>query len=573
MSSFLLTIVIRLIVNVVIKIHIMIDRDREVSPFRSYTNGNGNIDIKRRNSKRDMSPLLKSTSIINTNNSNNNNMDKQRTMKSRRNSSNTLGSFSENDDVHIDRILTAVRIRPQASEEIEKGERVVMRIGDIDGEIYAMEPLSEFVENKLQVLQRNERKFKYDHSFDTHSSQADIYELIGSPLVNHCIAGYNSALLAYGQTGSGKTHTMLGDEFDETNRGIIPRVAIKLLSLIQEASEITVNENIVNSELIASFFEIYNEKVYDLLSNETMEKSNCKVREHPQSGAYCPGLKKIPVTNMNDISSILELGKSNRSVFATNMNAFSSRSHAVFVLYLNQELDSSSSPSASASASASNSFAEPAKALVQRKSKITCVDLAGSERVSSTLVKGDRLTEAKNINLSLSTLGDVIKALSENSNFAPFRNSTLTWLLKDSIGGNSKTTMIATVTPNEDGYQESVSTLKYVERAKLIAQKAVINDVQTDQSMILMLKDQIKSLQKECDDYRISSSVLRNDDEELMNSKKEIHELKIEINRLNDIIETFNDGNISDANMLVLSKERDRLVLIFTHQTHSTSNS
>jgi len=550
--------------------------DRELSPVpsRQYVNGkdNGVIDGKRRNSllKRDMSPLLKSstsTNSITSNTTNSNSMDKRNSVtgtKSRRNSNgNILCTFSENEDAQIDRILTAVRIRPQALEEIDKGERVVMRIGDIDGEIYAMEPLSEFVENKLQQQQRNERKFKYDHSFDTSSSQADIYEVIGLPLVNHCIEGYNAALLAYGQTGSGKTHTMLGDEFDEINRGIIPRLAIKLLSLIQQASEITANENIVNSELIASFFEIYNEKVYDLLSNEAMEKSNCKVREHPQSGAYCPGLKKIPVTNMNDISSILELGKSNRSVFATNMNAFSSRSHAVFVLYLNQELDSSSSPTASSSAAASKAFIEPTKALVQRKSKITCVDLAGSERVSSTLVKGDRLTEAKNINLSLSTLGDVIKALSENSNFAPFRNSTLTWLLKDSIGGNSKTTMIATVTPNEDGYQESVSTLKYVERAKLIAQKAVINDVQSDQSTILMLKDQMKLLQREYDDYRISASVSRNDNEELLSCKREIEELKIEINRLNNIIETFNDGNFADANMLVLSKERDRFVLNF----------
>jgi hypothetical protein len=406
----------------------------------------------------------------------------------------------------------------------------------------------------------NERKFKYDHSFDTSSSQGDIYEKIGLPLVTHSVSGYNSALLAYGQTGSGKTHTMLGDEFDETNRGIIPRVAIELLSLIKEVSDTVTNGNIVNSELIASFFEIYNEKVYDLLSNETLEKSNCKVREHPLHGAYCPGIKKIPVNNINDISSILERGKANRSVFATNMNAFSSRSHAVFVLYLNQELDSSSTPTTMSTPSST----EPTKkALVQRKSKITCVDLAGSERVSSTLVKGDRLTEAKNINLSLSTLGDVIKALSENSNFAPFRNSTLTWLLKDSIGGNSKTTMIATVTPNEDGYQESVSTLKYVERAKLISQKAVINDVQSDQSVILMLKDQIKLLQKEYDDYRLSSSVSRNNDEELIICKAEIEKLKEEINRLNEIIQTFNTGDVNDANMLILSKERDRFLLLF----------
>jgi hypothetical protein len=156
-------------------------------------------------------------------------------------------------------------------------------------------------------------------------------------------------------------------------------------------------------------------------------------------------------------------------------------------------------------------------------------------------------------------LGDVIKALSEKSNFVPFRNSTLTWLLKDSIGGNSKTTMIATVTPNEDGYQESVSTLKYVERAKLIAQKAVINDMQSDQSLILMLKDQIKTLQKEYDDYRSSSLILRNNDEELIKCKEEIENLKEEINRLNEIINTYHDGNISDANILLLNKERDRL--------------
>jgi hypothetical protein len=123
--------------------------------------------------------------------------------------------------------------------------------------------------------------------------------------------------------------------------------------------------------------------------------------------------------------------------------------------------------------------------------------------------------------------------------------------------------MIATVTPNEDGYQESVSTLKYVERAKLISQKAVINDVQSDQSVILMLKDQIKLLQKEYDDYRLSSSVSRNNDEEIIICKAEIEKLKEEINRLNEIIQTFNTGDVNDANMLILSKERDRFILLF----------
>jgi hypothetical protein len=288
-------------------------------------------------------------------------------------------------------------------------------------------------------------------------------------------------------------------------------------------------------EVSVSYYEIYNEKVYDLLASQSQGLTpqqqqqllpqqpqqqhagatdapvSCRVREHPNEGAYVENLTRRPFESYEQVAAILEEGNRRRAVASTQMNSSSSRSHAVFTVYLNQQLvpinnssSNSNSNSSSGASSTSGSTGSRAAMLIERKSKVCLVDLAGSERASLTGVIGDRLNEANNINRSLSTLGDVIKALSsakaisagKDMKFVPYRNSVLTWLLKDSLGGNSKSTMLAAVSPSENSYNESMSTLRYVERAKLIMTCAVINESSTDPALVAHLQRQVQILQE-----------------------------------------------------------------------------
>ncbi|ORX91101.1 kinesin-domain-containing protein [Basidiobolus meristosporus CBS 931.73] len=330
------------------------------------------------------------------------------------------------------------------------------------------------------------KSFAFDKSYwsankedDNYASQRVLYNDLGEELLNHAFEGYNTCIFAYGQTGSGKSYSMMGYGED---KGIIPLTCNELFNRINANNEPNLKINVQ-----VSYMEIYCERVRDLLNPKA--KGNMKVREHPSMGPYVEDLSKLMVTSFADIEALMDAGNKSRTVAATNMNETSSRSHAVFTLILTQV----------------RSDAET-KMSTEKVSKISLVDLAGSERADSTGATGTRLKEGANINKSLTTLGKVISALAEQSTkrgkkkdeFVPYRDSILTWLLKDSLGGNSKTAMIAAISPAD--YDETLSTLRYADRAKKIQNKAVVNE-DPNARMIRELKEELQQLRTKLSSY------------------------------------------------------------------------
>ncbi|XP_070774911.1 kinesin-like protein KIF16B isoform X2 [Enoplosus armatus] len=313
------------------------------------------------------------------------------------------------------------------------------------------------------------KTFTYDFSYDstdckssTFVSQEKVFKDLGSDVLKAAFEGYNACVFAYGQTGSGKSYTMMGNPGDA---GVIPRFCEGLFSRISEATRW--DEASFRTEV--SYLEIYNERVRDLLRRKSTQTYNLRVREHPKDGPYVEDLSKHLVQNYSDVEELMEAGNINRTTASTGMNDVSSRSHAIFTINFTQAKFDAEMPS-------------------ETVSKIHLVDLAGSERADATGATGVRLKEGGNINKSLVTLGNVISSLADmsqdggNTNlkkksvFVPYRDSVLTWLLKDSLGGNSKTIMIATVSPADVNYGETLSTLRYANRAKNIINKPTINE-------------------------------------------------------------------------------------------------
>ncbi|KAF6088199.1 kinesin family member 16B [Phyllostomus discolor] len=313
------------------------------------------------------------------------------------------------------------------------------------------------------------KTFTYDFSFysaDTKSpdyvSQEMVFKSLGTDVVKSAFEGYNACVFAYGQTGSGKSYTMMGNSGDS---GLIPRICEGLFSRINETTRW--DEASFRTEV--SYLEIYNERVRDLLRRKSSKTFNLRVREHPKEGPYVEDLSKHLVQNYSDVEELMDAGNINRTTAATGMNDVSSRSHAIFTIKFTQAKFDSEMP-------------------CETVSKIHLVDLAGSERADATGATGVRLKEGGNINKSLVTLGNVISALADLSQdavnpfvkkkqvFVPYRDSVLTWLLKDSLGGNSKTIMIATISPADVNYGETLSTLRYANRAKNIINKPTINE-------------------------------------------------------------------------------------------------
>ncbi|KAK2505205.1 hypothetical protein MC885_020580 [Smutsia gigantea] len=313
------------------------------------------------------------------------------------------------------------------------------------------------------------KTFTYDFSFysaDTKSpdyvSQEMVFKTLGTDVVKSAFEGYNACVFAYGQTGSGKSYTMMGNSGDS---GLIPRICEGLFSQINETTRW--DEASFRTEV--SYLEIYNERVRDLLRRKSSKTFNLRVREHPREGPYVEDLSKHLVQNYGDVEELMDAGNILRTTAATGMNDVSSRSHAIFTIKFTQAKFDSEMP-------------------CETVSKIHLVDLAGSERADATGATGLRLKEGGNINKSLVTLGNVISALADLSQdaanpllkkkqvFVPYRDSVLTWLLKDSLGGNSKTIMIATISPADVNYGETLSTLRYANRAKNIINKPTINE-------------------------------------------------------------------------------------------------
>ncbi|KAM6441840.1 kinesin-like protein KIF1A isoform 9-T9 [Liasis olivaceus] len=374
-------------------------------------------------------------------------------------------------------VKVAVRVRPFNSREMSKDSKCIIQMtGNTTTIVNPKQP------------KETPKSFSFDYSYWSHTtpedinyaSQKQVYLDIGEEMLQHAFEGYNVCIFAYGQTGAGKSYTMMGKQ-EKDQQGIIPQLCEDLFSRIND----TTNDNMSYSVEV-SYMEIYCERVRDLLNPKN--KGNLRVREHPLLGPYVEDLSKLAVTSYNDIQDLMDSGNKARTVAATNMNETSSRSHAVFNIIFTQKRHDAETD-----------------ITTEKVSKISLVDLAGSERADSTGAKGTRLKEGANINKSLTTLGKVISALAEmdsgpnknkkkkKTDFIPYRDSVLTWLLRENLGGNSRTAMVAALSPADINYDETLSTLRYADRAKQIRCNAVINE-DPNNKLIRELKDEVARL-------------------------------------------------------------------------------
>lgn len=356
-------------------------------------------------------------------------------------------------------IEVALRIRPLNQREIDNKSNESVKI----------------VGNKSLALET--KQFTYDYVYKS-TSQQQIFTDLGIPLVNNAFNGFNCSVFAYGQTSSGKTYTMMGTQ---TDSGLIPRICINLF----ETSNTSTNIQI-------SYVEIYDEKIYDLLNINNFDK--IEVKEHPKKGIYIDNATLVAVSDYNKMKLFIDKGNQARTVGETKMNRESSRSHAILTIYIEQSTN---------------------KGIL--RSKINLVDLAGSERVKRSGVTGKGLKEAAAINQSLSTLSRVIETIVDNQTnkkkqIPPFRESKLTMMLKECIGGNSKTIMIANISPASDSIEETMSTLNYANSVKKIINNVQIN-IENNTSLVESLQQEIENLKKQIDTGKTEKGTKISNDE------------------------------------------------------------
>ncbi|XP_030823718.1 chromosome-associated kinesin KIF4A isoform X2 [Camarhynchus parvulus] len=354
-------------------------------------------------------------------------------------------------------VRVALRCRPLVPKETSEGCRTCLS----------------FVPGEPQVVVGNDKAFTYDYVFDPSVEQEEVFNTAVSPLVRGIFKGYNATVLAYGQTGSGKTYSMGGtytaNQEYESSVGVIPRV----IKLLFEEKQQRQDWDFI---LKVSYLEIYNEDILDLLC-PSRERSPISIREDPKEGIKIVGLTERNVTCAQETVSCLEQGNNSRTVGSTAMNSQSSRSHAIFTICIDQKKKNDKNCSFHC--------------------KLHLVDLAGSERQKKTKAEGDRLKEGININRGLLCLGNVISALGDENKkggFVPYRDSKLTRLLQDSLGGNSHTLMIACVSPADSNLEETLNTLRYADRARKIKNKPIVN-VDPQAAELHQLKQQVQQLQ------------------------------------------------------------------------------
>ncbi|XP_025096208.1 kinesin-like protein KIF28P [Pomacea canaliculata] len=380
-------------------------------------------------------------------------------------------------------IRVAVRVRPFNTREITRNAALII---GMDG--------NQTTIKNPENMDAEPKKFAFDFSYWSHdgyqeradgylepqdpkfADQQRVFNDLGKGILENAWKGYNCSLFAYGQTGSGKSYSMVGYD---ANKGIVPMACAELFKGIEAKRQKAGKGE--DFQVHLSMLEIYNENVRDLLSGKSAQKG-LKVRQHPQKGFYVESLITAAVNNYSEIDRKIKEGTRNRTVASTNMNATSSRAHTIVALTFVQKTLNDAGQS------------------MTKTSVINLVDLAGSERAASTGATGDRLEESKKINQSLSTLGNCIAALAANSTGrkkvqVPFRDSTLTKLLHNALGGNSKTVMIAALSPADINYEETLSTLRYADRAKAIKTQAVVNESPTDK-LIRELREENARLQE-----------------------------------------------------------------------------
>ena len=384
-----------------------------------------------------------------------------------------------------DNLKVYIRVRPPLMNEKESSLpfRSIASVSDDKSTISLIEYLGfefeealkqkELIDNPSHFLPH---PYTFDHIFDMDSTQDDVYQIAAVPAVESLMSGYNSTIFAYGQTGTGKTYTMEGFSYKHSSpkKGLIPRAIENIFKYIEN------NSNSDTTFIIrVTYLQIYNESIDDLLKSE---KKHLSIRESHKKGIYVEGLSEWAVCSPNDIYALLERGAQSRTKAQTKMNDVSSRSHAVFTIILEQMKNY--------------------KGKKQFKSgKLNLVDLAGSERVKLSGATGKQLDESRRINKSLSALGNVINALTDpKTKHIPYRDSKLTRLLQNSLGGNCKTSMIAMISPYDGSFNESISTLNFAKRAKSIRIKASINEELNQNALISQYENELNRLRKELEE-------------------------------------------------------------------------
>ncbi|KAF2352900.1 Kinesin motor domain, partial [Trinorchestia longiramus] len=442
-----------------------------------------------------------------------------------------VGSADSSND---EKVRVVVRVRPLSQKELKEGHSNVVKVNQNACCVSVTNP---HLATSSHASDEPPKTFTFDSVFGFDSKQVDVYNLAARPIVENVLEGYNGTIFAYGQTGTGKTFTMEGIRDKPELRGIIPNSFAHIFGHIAKAEE---DQKFL---VRVSYLEIYNEEVRDLLRSD--QSARLEVKERPEVGVYVKDLITHVVHNADEMDKIMTLGNKNRSVGATNMNTHSSRSHAIFTITIEC------------------AQIGPDSKQHWRVGKLHLVDLAGSERQSKTGATGQRLKEASKINLSLSTLGNVISALVDGkSTHIPYRNSKLTRLLQDSLGGNSKTVMCANVGPAGYNYDETISTLRYANRAKNICNQARVNEDPKD-ALLRKLQEEINKLREQLEqgddeeseeeseeensgdaspvDKPSKKKKKRYTDEELEEMRKQLEEEKHRLNEHKDMEEEERD--------------------------------
>ena len=457
-------------------------------------------------------------------------------------------------DVEQTNVVVMARCRPFNSKEIaasapELPRSVIVMEGNtvrvLDAERNYVEREAFTFDHALWSIPESQNQY----STNKFISQSEVFELTGKPAVENALAGYHNTIFAYGQTGSGKTHTMLGHDADE---GIAPMLVRHLFHRIEELKRQHPEDRMVYT-IELSFMEIYNEKVKDLLaiadrgqgkSNQSnTEYAECRVRFHPERGTFVEGLQRLLIETEAQCLQAIKGGMEHRAVTATLMNDTSSRSHAVFQVSLTQK--------------------SPLKGTT-RMSNINLVDLAGSERIKMSGAKGQALVEAKSINLSLSTLRRVIDVLIENSRIKkgqrpqvpPYRESTLTWILSDSLGGNSKTMMIVAVSPYAGNTEDSLGTLRYGLKAKAIVCNARVNEEKTA-AVVNALRNEMDELRRQLEAKEHADQAEQERlESELAVREMEFEKMQSESQRLDELKHQYEDELQHKAEELSRAQEQ-----------------
>lgn len=444
-----------------------------------------------------------------------------------------------------------MRLLIYSNVEVERGAECLIEMNPINQATTLLVPnLTDPANIRSQSRKVIEQKhFTFDNSFWSHDQadehyahQEDIYNCLGEEFLDHNFEGYHTCIFAYGQTGSGKSYTMMGTP---DQPGLIPRTCEDLFQRIESSSPPNISYNVR-----VSYFEVYNEHVRDLLVPRSDPPYYLKIRESPTEGPYIKDLKDVPVKNYAEILRYMRMGDSSRTTASTKMNDTSSRSHAVFTIMLKQIHHDLSTDETT-----------------ERLARIRLVDLAGSERAKATEATGARLREGSNINKSLTTLGRVIAALADprhgrvhvkgrNKDVVPYRDSILTWLLKDSLGGNSKTAMIACISPSD--YDETLSTLRYADQAKHIRTRAIVNQDHVSgaerDAQIADMQETIRSLQVRVSQQSVTKR--ENDDQ-----TQQLEEYQKQVEKMQRLMEENRQVSECKIKQLMTQNEALRLHL------------